>query len=585
MSLYEYKINKINLKNGISIAPKRINIFVGANNCGKTQLLKDILTYVTGENTTSLLVNELDIPYPDSFESFLNSYPINIVETNRGNSQLQIITPTLDASPTGLQSNTLIEDLNNRLTRSDKQSFRKAIGQRLITFLNTDNRLGLVKKCSVENLHQVGAKNVLEALYQADISAPSRIRKLVIDAFQTDIYFDYTDPGTLQFRIGDNFSNISEDSRTAYKQIQNFPTLDCQGDGIRSYVGIISALISLTKPIILLDEPEAFLHPPQAMQLGANISNLIDDSQQIFISTHSADFMRGLLSSTSEVNIIHLNRTNNSTTEVNILNPDVLKKVISDPLLSSSRVLEGMFYKGVVVTEADADAVFYQRIYNNAYFSDEIHFVNAHNKQTLKKVITPYQALGIKFALIADADVIRDGVEFKSIVDDLVADPLKQTILTEREAVYNHFQKLDKHSILTELRTQTIDYASKDIPPADSPTKQIESALHDFRKKLKDLRDDADELISLKKEGRKSLEKIPTILLEFDNLIKHCASIGLFIVPVGELESWLVDYDISRSNNKKNWIVTALNKLPDISYDPNKEIWKFIDSLRKHLIK
>ena len=44
-NLYRYRIEKINLKDGTSIEPGKINVFVGANNCGKTQLLKDILAY------------------------------------------------------------------------------------------------------------------------------------------------------------------------------------------------------------------------------------------------------------------------------------------------------------------------------------------------------------------------------------------------------------------------------------------------------------------------------------------------------------------------------------------------------------
>ena len=127
--------------------------------------------------------------------------------------------------------------------------------------------------------------------------------------------------------------------------------------------------------------------------------------------------------------------------------------------MSSSRVLEGMFYKGVVATEADADAVFYQRLFQKIGASDEIHFVNAHNKQTLKKVIQPYQTLGIKFALIADADVIRDKVEFQNIINGIVENTQKESIMREREVVYNYFQKLDKHTILTQLKQKTQEFA------------------------------------------------------------------------------------------------------------------------------
>lgn len=107
-------------------------------------------------------------------------------------------------------------------------------------------------------------------------------------------------------------------------------------------ISIITAIITLKKPIILLDEPEAFLHPPQAMQLGRIISNLVDESQQIFVSTHSADFLRGLLGATKDSVIIHLDRNDSNVTEAKILDPEALNQIVTDPLLSSSRVLEGI---------------------------------------------------------------------------------------------------------------------------------------------------------------------------------------------------------------------------------------------------
>lgn len=77
------------------------------------------------------------------------------------------------------------------------------------------------------------------------------------------------------------------------------------------------------------------------------------------------------------------------------------------------------------------------------------------------------------------------------------------------------------------------------LRPDDDPQK-IASALFDFRKGLKKLRDDADELANLKERGRKALDADVATQQEFDKLLEHCASSGLFIVPVGELESWLL---------------------------------------------
>ena len=35
---YTYKINSVRMKSGESFTPGRINVFVGANNCGKTRV-------------------------------------------------------------------------------------------------------------------------------------------------------------------------------------------------------------------------------------------------------------------------------------------------------------------------------------------------------------------------------------------------------------------------------------------------------------------------------------------------------------------------------------------------------------------
>ena len=60
-NIYNYRINEINLKNGANFQPGRVNVFVGANNCGKTQLLKDILAYINGSSTAPVILSNLEV--------------------------------------------------------------------------------------------------------------------------------------------------------------------------------------------------------------------------------------------------------------------------------------------------------------------------------------------------------------------------------------------------------------------------------------------------------------------------------------------------------------------------------------------
>lgn len=578
MGNYIYRINSIHLKSGVPFTPGRINVFVGANNCGKTQMLKDMLSYITGKTGKTVVLNELDVTYPDNWEDIETAYNMHITDLEQSK-QIKHISPTLDADPSGPSSLSLRENLEHWL-KNDKRGFRAATGAGVVTYLNTDNRLRMAMSQAVQrNLQERGAKNVLEALYVAGADSTEKVRQCTKKIFEKDFFLNPFNLGTLEYRIGTDFSSVSPNPQDAFVQLSSYPLLDIQGDGMRSVLGIISAIVSVKKPIILLDEPEAFLHPPQALQLGEVISELVGVSQQIFIATHSADFLRGLLSSTRDAVIIHLDRTDNIT-EANVLDSVTLDKIVTDPLLSSSRVLEGMFYKGVVATEADADSVFYQRLFQKIGAADEIHFVNAHNKQTLKKIIEPYRKLGIKFAMIADADVIRDKHEFLDILQITSEEEIKSQILEEREIIINHFQRQNKYEILGALQAKTKELVERSTVPKTATSDDIERALFEFRQNLKRLRDESDELYEFKRNGRAALPD--ELQNNFDILWNCCANVGLFIVIVGELESWLIDYGIERSSNKSKWISKALNKLFNINYDKSKTIWKFVDALKEY---
>ena len=114
-----------------------------------------------------------------------------------------------------------------------------------------------------------------------------------------------------------------------------------------------------------------------------------------------------------------------------------------------------------------------------------MHFVNAHNKQTLKKIIGPYQKLGIKFAMIADADVIRDKREFSDILQVTSDEQLKSQILQEREIIMKHFQVRNKYAVLYELQAKTKELAEQPLIPETADPDDIASALFDFRSNLK----------------------------------------------------------------------------------------------------
>ena len=198
--IFKYRINSVHLKDGDPFAPGKINVFVGANNCGKTQLLKDMLAYITGIRTPAVVLNELEIPYPETWDTLEQAYDMKIVEANQ-NKQLRHISPTLDEDPTGPMSS----DIRNALSywlKSDKREFRAATGAGLVTYLNTDNRLKMVMSQPVQqNLQKRGARNALEALYISGADSTEKVRQCIKKIFDKDIFLNPFNLGNASVRL------------------------------------------------------------------------------------------------------------------------------------------------------------------------------------------------------------------------------------------------------------------------------------------------------------------------------------------------------------------------------------------------
>lgn len=59
--------------------------------------------------------------------------------------------------------------------------------------------------------------------------------------------------------------------------------------GLRSFVGVLLNAFVSYQSILFIDEPEAFLHPPQARLLGKMLAKDLPPERQLFLATHSAD--------------------------------------------------------------------------------------------------------------------------------------------------------------------------------------------------------------------------------------------------------------------------------------------------------
>ncbi|MDO9528347.1 MAG: ATP-binding protein [Syntrophales bacterium] len=580
--MYRYKIEKITFNDGLEFSPGPLSVIVGPNNSGKSRALKDIQAITTTSEFPTIVVKDVFYPLPSSFQELKEEYNITPYQDEQGKQRLRTLKSNMVGPHDVVFGNSIDEKYSEMLQYNDQRkrsTFSQWFGNFLITYLGTEDRLHIIRRSPSGDVGRQ-VDTLLQAFYREGKDLENILRKIIRETFKIDIKLDYSGLSNLLFRIGDSFDEIPLDPRDARPLLEGYKSFDDQGDGIKSFVATILAVMVGQRPVLLIDEPGAFLHPPQAMRLGELIAEHTREDRQTIIATHSSDILRGIINKRQDVSIIRIDRNKNQN-KIYPLDADDMKKIANNPLLSSARVLEGLFYKGVVAVEADSDSTFYQRVSRAVRPSDEIHYTHAHNKQTVHKILEPYEKLGINFVAIIDFDILRVKDEFKTLLNKVrVPDDEIKTLLEIQADIVKEVESLDKSEQLKNIAASLKKL--KEICLTEDSQKEPEKAILKIRSDLKKIRDNASPWSKYKAKGYSALTS--GLIIKYEKLNTICRKYGLFIVPVGELESWLIPYGVQRTSNKAKWIVDALEKLPSIIPQENEDLFKFIIEVHDYLI-
>lgn len=538
-------INELTLKYGtdslietLILEGDKITIFVGPNNSGKSLILREIENYLHDFNTKGILLEEIKLKSPtiDELNVFFEKRTTNeptrhphVVNLAKINSNGQISKVNIDTYHMSLFIKESRDDL--------AELFHKNYYNFLLLRLDGSTRFNLTLPQESNDLSEYPS-SMLGSLFIDDTSR-GIIRDIIADAL--GLYFVIDPTNMKQFRIKlanrppvDSAEEQALDAR-AREFHQNAIDIRDLSDGVKAFTGIISSVYSGDFKVLLIDEPEAFLHPPLARKLGLRLAQIGPErGSTLFAATHSSDFILGCIQSGKEINIVRLTYQNNTST-AKVLPSSELKNLMRDPLLRSSGVLDSLFHETVIVTESDADRAFYQEINERLQVDNESGlkdalFLNAQNKQTIHRILGPLKKLGIKAAAIVDIDVIKEGGQVWSNL--LEAAKVPSTLIQP----------------LNLLRADVKGY---------------------FRETGKDMkRDDGINLLS--GDERAACQSL------FDQL----ALFGIFVIPNGELESWLSHLNVS--GHGPTWLMGVFDKMGS---DPestayikpsNGDIWEFI---------
>jgi hypothetical protein len=202
------------------------------------------------------------------------------------------------------------------------------------------------------------------------------------------------------------------------------PELQSQGDGIRAAFGLIAPLITSLHPLVLIDEPEAFLHPPQARLIGKEIGKQAKDKgSQVILSTHDKNILQGIIESHAPVTILHLTRSDNDA-GADLLPPNKVAALWKDPALRYTNALDGLFHSAVIVAENERDAHFYQAAIDHvrspsgtALPEHNLMFLGSNGKTNMARIVRSLRELGIKTATTPDLDILDDENVIRPLVE------------------------------------------------------------------------------------------------------------------------------------------------------------------------
>ncbi len=541
-------IKKIQLKFGSSTTKPPleteltpITVFVGPNNSGKSKLLLEIEDFCKRGKINTKDVILTDLVFSD-------------IKDKEAEIQKHTLTPSINET---LAPNQIIfgnSNVRNKINKdqlyqflSDIKTYKEYFCSYYLS-LNTlrlggGNRINLIIEQGGGDL-QGQPQNILQVLFQNNIKR-QEVRRIIYDAFKKYFVIDPTKLGKLRIRLSDKPPTDDIQERGIHQDAVDFHNkaldINLASDGVKAFTGIITTIIAGDPKVILIDEPEAFLHPSLASNLGKEVSNSVNGSfKNLFVSTHSANFLMGCIQSGVPINIIRLTYSNNSPT-ARILPSEKVLKLMRHPLLRSTGVLNGLFYEYVIVTEGDADRAFYQEI-NERLLAFEPNkgipnclFLNAQNKQTIHEIVRPLREMGIPCAAIVDVDVVKEG-----------------------------------GTVWTNLMSSA-NMPSFTIQSTGTSRGQIKSAFDAKGINFK-TKGGVDVLDSQEKEACNNL---------FDQLDEY----GIFAVRKGELESWLKSLGTS-ANHSPEWLIEIFEKLGEDPSSPtyikpsSGDIWDFMFKIK-----
>lgn len=529
---------KFSESENLTIPASGITIFVGPNSSGKSLLLKEIEASMQNRKALQRteLLEDFSVKWLD-VDALIERKTNSSIKGIEDPESERVLSGAADQKGNFRFSEYSQENVSSILKERDVQRYTANFIRPHTLRLDGRSRFELSNEQECADLLET--PNTSFAFLAQENVSRERICNLITDALQKHLVIDPTKLGFLRLRLSDtalDFDELSLGAKAREFYFNASPIERCS-DGLQAYVGILIAAFCGGSEVLLVDEPEAFLHPPLASKLGKQLTDLANERDgALFAATHSADFLIGCVQSAKSIRIVRLEHQNGKSAG-RLVDNDELRALLTKPLMRSTNIISGLFFDGVVTTESDNDRVFYSEIYHRLREANpelpSVLFVNAQNKQTMRDILGPMRKFGVPVAAIPDIDFIKDGGS-------------------------------DATQWLTAAQIPSAEHIGLG---------QVRASLKNaFSQANKDMKTDGG-IFALPEEDQEA----------GDNYLTKLAQYGIFLVPSGELENWLPKLSIN--GRKTTWVIDAMEKLGDdpsnakYVYPSNDDVWQFISQV------
>jgi hypothetical protein len=556
-------IKSISPRGGQSVEVGAITAFIGPNNSGKTETLRDILRLAANfdpqaidrsseEGPQPIVLSDLHFIPKLSIERMLHGLTVVGPDSSEG-TVVQGIGPDLK-TPHKLAISRELENLLYRPIMNAKSVWMSSLGELMrlrISYVGPDDRHRLVAPTLAASPLQ-GPENLLQMLHYADANLHQALAEAFAAAFDgMQVKLDTSERINLALRVARDFPAVASDPIKNVRQHQSLRRIDEEGDAYQNFAAIILTMLLGQGRVILIDQPEAFLQPAQARFLGrwiaANTSRL---GCQVFVSTRDVALLKGLSEGSSELTIIRTDRKNDITSFHSIPN-DATRALARFPLLATQDSLRLLFCDGVVVAADADDRIVYETVANRLPSSTSIGFVHAVGARNVGLVTKVLRQCGLPVCSVVELEVLRSEKELGDLVQAASGSPAPQAWLATRERLANHVEGwLDQEAIAASANEveSFLDQikngdASKPSPQPTSP--QPTSPQSTSPQSPSPSIDGSQNWLKLRSER---LEWLPRELrMWVEELLEDLKRQGIFVSPKGRLEAWIETGSCDRS--------------------------------------